>query len=71
MNHVPSDALWTFSCRATALNALQLQHLLTCVECERLLDQIEETLDDIAAEQCRPRQAGGLWLRPVTVSKNA
>ena len=33
-----------------ALNDVELEHVLTCVECERLLDEIEEVLNEIADE---------------------
>jgi len=29
---------------------VDLEHVLTCVECERLLDEIEEVLNEIADE---------------------
>jgi hypothetical protein len=51
MNHVSPATLWTYGCRANALNDVELEHVLTCVECERLLGQIEETLDEIAHER--------------------
>ena len=54
MTHVSPAALWTYGCRVHALNDVEFEHMLLCVECERLLDEIEEALNDIADEQHDP-----------------
>jgi hypothetical protein len=54
MTHVSLAALWTYGCRVHALNDVELEHVLVCVECERLLDEIEDALNDIADEQRDP-----------------
>ena len=40
----------TFGCRAEALNDIELEHVLNCLDCKQLLDQIEEALEQIANE---------------------
>ena len=51
MTHVSPSVLWTFGCRADALNESELVHVLNCVDCRQLLEGIEEALDEIAEEQ--------------------
>jgi hypothetical protein len=70
MNHVSAATLWTYGCRVEALNELELEHVLTCVECERFLDEIEETLDQIVAGSCGPKGFRGLWFRLAIRNKN-
>jgi len=50
MTHVPPAVLWTFGCCADSLNEIELEHILNCVDCKRLLEQIEEALNEIAEE---------------------
>jgi hypothetical protein len=50
MSHVSPSVLWTFGCRAEALNDIELEHVLNCLDCKQLLDQIEEALEQIAHE---------------------
>jgi len=33
------------------LSDVELEHVLSCVECDRLLDEIEEALNEIAGER--------------------
>jgi len=51
MSHVSPSVLWIFGCRAEGLSQIELEHVLRCADCNRLLEQIEETLDEIAEEQ--------------------
>ena len=48
MGHVSPTALWTYGCRVHALSDVELEHVLSCIECDRLLDEIEEALNEIA-----------------------
>jgi len=50
MTHVPPAVLWTVGCCADSLNEIELEHILNCVDCKRLLEQIEEALNEIAEE---------------------
>ncbi len=46
MGHVSPTALWTYGCRVHALSDVELEHVLGCFECDRLLDEIEEALSE-------------------------
>jgi hypothetical protein len=48
MTHVCPVTLWEFGCRTHLLKDDDLAHLLVCDQCGQLLDQIEESLDEIA-----------------------
>ena len=48
MTHVSPSVLWTFGCRAEALNDVELEHVLSCMDCIQLLEEIEEALEQIA-----------------------
>jgi hypothetical protein len=48
MFHVSPATLWTYGCRAYTLTDVELEHVLVCVECGRLVDEIEEALDEIS-----------------------
>lgn len=48
VSHVSPAALWTYGCRAHPLSDVELEHVMSCVECDRLLDEIEDALDEIA-----------------------
>jgi len=48
MSHVSPAALWTHGCRAHALSDVEMEHVMICVECDRLLDEIEDALNEIA-----------------------
>jgi hypothetical protein len=50
MTHVSPSVLWTFGCRAEALNDVDLEHVLRCLDCIQLLEEIEEALEQIAHE---------------------
>ena len=50
MTHVSPAVLWTFGCCVDSLNDIELEHVLNCVDCKRLLEQIEEALNEIAEE---------------------
>ena len=50
MVHVSPTHLWTYGCRAYALSDAELEHVLSCVECGRLIDEIEQALSDIAGD---------------------
>jgi hypothetical protein len=43
-------AFWTYGCRMHAVNDVE-QHVLRCLKCERLLDEIEESLNEIAGRE--------------------
>jgi hypothetical protein len=40
-----------FGCRAESLNDVELEHVFNCMDCNRLLEEIEEALNDIAGER--------------------
>jgi len=50
MTQVSPAVLWTFGCCVDSLNDIELEHVLNCVDCKRLLEQIEEALNEIAEE---------------------
>jgi hypothetical protein len=51
MTHISPGALWTFGCGAESLNDVELEHVLTCLDCSRFLVEIEEALNEIAGEK--------------------
>jgi hypothetical protein len=48
MQHVSPSALWTYGCRVHPLSDVEMEHVMSCIECDQLLDQIEHALDEIA-----------------------
>jgi hypothetical protein len=47
IGHVPAIRLWQALCGGAELPTRQYQHIIHCVDCERLASQIGDALDDI------------------------
>lgn len=47
--HVPAMQLWSYTCGANNLADEHFEHLLFCLECQALVNQFIETLEEIAA----------------------
>ena len=48
--HVPPGKLWQCVCGALELPQSDYEHVIACPDCEKLITEIAEALDDIASQ---------------------
>lgn len=47
--HVPTMLLWGYTCGAANLTDDHFEHLLFCLDCQTMVNQFIDVLDEIAA----------------------